>query len=46
MTSDGERVTVTARAPVYAVTQGQYVALYDKDICLGSGIIDQVQTRA
>lgn len=46
VTSDGERVTVTARAPVYAVTQGQYVALYDKDICLGSGIIDQVQTRA
>lgn len=42
----GKRVTVYMEEPVHAVTHGQSVALYDGDTCLGSGVIDRVQTRA
>ncbi|WBW50434.1 tRNA 2-thiouridine(34) synthase MnmA [Peptoniphilus equinus] len=36
----GEKLKVTFNHPLKGVTPGQIMVFYDKDICLGSGIID------
>ena len=37
---DGDRWRIDFDAPQRAVAPGQYVVLYDGDICLGGGTID------
>lgn len=36
----GDRLIVTFKEPVRAVTPGQVVVFYDNEVCLGSGIIE------
>ncbi|PKI82562.1 hypothetical protein MVES_003373 [Malassezia vespertilionis] len=42
----GHGVRVEFATPVLAVAPGQVVALYDGDLCLGSGVIGRVDTLA
>jgi tRNA-specific 2-thiouridylase len=37
--ADGERCRATFEAPQWAPTPGQYLVLYDGDVCLGGGVI-------
>ena len=36
------KIEVKCEVPVKAITPGQFCVLYDGDICLGGGIIDEV----
>ncbi|HEV3104907.1 MAG TPA: tRNA 2-thiouridine(34) synthase MnmA, partial [Trinickia sp.] len=40
----GERFTLRFDSPQWAVTPGQSAVLYDGDVCLGGGIIEQAAT--
>jgi len=37
---DGDRARAAFAAPQWAPTPGQYLVLYDGDVCLGGGVID------
>ncbi len=37
---DAGRVNAAFDAPQWAPTPGQYLVLYDGDVCLGGGVID------
>ena len=39
---DGDKMLITHKEPQRAVTPGQSVVLYDKEVCLGGGIVDSV----
>ncbi len=40
-----DRIRVAFKTPQRAVTPGQYLALYDGDVCLGGGSIQDVDSR-
>ena len=39
VSASGERIAVRFDAPQWAPTPGQYLVLYDGDVCLGGGVI-------
>ncbi len=46
VTPEGEGARVAFAAPERAVTPGQWVVLYDGDVCLGGGPIDETEPLA